>query len=260
MFYLIKSGFVTVFQDIKEDALRTPHLNQESEELEIMELGEGEHFGEQALLTHAVRAATVRARTDVVLLALDRQAFQDLLGPVEVWDTTLRLASVCACVVHGVTHATPVWRLLPTSAPAQNLLEVTHSQRRLAAARVHLEREESVRSMRLQLEAEQKEGSASDEAGSEEGATKKKKVQCALHMPPRADLRKDCVLKNLRPIAVLGEGAFGVVQLVEHVVRPVEGRGPDGNCNVLTRVPILVCVCVRVCGWDCARLPRRCLL
>ena len=31
-------------------------------------------------------------------------------------------------------------------------------------------------------------------------------------------LRSDCVLANLRPVAVLGEGAFGVVQLVEHTV------------------------------------------
>ena len=114
-------------------------------------------------------------------------------------------------------------------------MELTHSQRRLAAARVHLEREESVRTMRMEsrrrLEIGKAEetgeesksaptssGGAGGNAGAGAGARRTNKPTCALYLPPRK-LRTDCVLENLRPLAVLGEGAFGVVQLVEHVVR-----------------------------------------
>ena len=39
-------------------------------------LGSGDYFGEQALITGDVRAATVTAAEDVSLLALDRENFQ----------------------------------------------------------------------------------------------------------------------------------------------------------------------------------------
>jgi len=50
--------------------------------MQDLALGEGEYFGERALLTDQKRAANVTARTDVVLLALDREAFQKILGPL----------------------------------------------------------------------------------------------------------------------------------------------------------------------------------
>ena len=46
----------------------------------VAELGEGEVFGEMALLDPAPRSATVRAATDVVLLRIRREDFQDLLS------------------------------------------------------------------------------------------------------------------------------------------------------------------------------------
>ena len=47
---------------------------------EIARLGEGECFGEMAMLTGQRRSATVVAATDVDLLAIDKAAFQDVLA------------------------------------------------------------------------------------------------------------------------------------------------------------------------------------
>lgn len=48
--------------------------------LESLRLSDNDYFGERALMTHEPRAANVTAETDVTLIALDRQAFDDLLG------------------------------------------------------------------------------------------------------------------------------------------------------------------------------------
>jgi alkyl hydroperoxide reductase subunit AhpC len=45
----------------------------------VATLGPGEHFGEIGLLLEARRTASVRARTDLELLALDRDAFRELV-------------------------------------------------------------------------------------------------------------------------------------------------------------------------------------
>jgi CRP-like cAMP-binding protein len=63
--YIIKSGTVVCSDAGNMDALR---------------LSDGDYFGERALMTHEPRAANVTAETDVSLIALDRQAFDDLLG------------------------------------------------------------------------------------------------------------------------------------------------------------------------------------
>lgn len=54
------------------------------EEVKLIDLQEGDHFGELALITREPRAATVTALTPVVLMALDRDAFHELLGPLAV--------------------------------------------------------------------------------------------------------------------------------------------------------------------------------
>jgi cAMP-dependent protein kinase regulator len=48
----------------------------------VMALKEGDYFGELALLNNEPRAASVVSKTEVKLLALNRQAFNRLLGPL----------------------------------------------------------------------------------------------------------------------------------------------------------------------------------
>jgi len=66
-FYIVKSGECEVIKD----GLKVAHY------------WEGDSFGERALLQGVTRAATVLALTDVVVLALNRATFTNLLGPLE---------------------------------------------------------------------------------------------------------------------------------------------------------------------------------
>uniref|UniRef100_K3WYS5 Cyclic nucleotide-binding domain-containing protein n=1 Tax=Globisporangium ultimum (strain ATCC 200006 / CBS 805.95 / DAOM BR144) TaxID=431595 RepID=K3WYS5_GLOUD len=59
---------------------------------ESLRLSDNDYFGERALMTHEPRAANVTAATDVTLIALDRQAFDDLLGSLrEVIDHNMSM-------------------------------------------------------------------------------------------------------------------------------------------------------------------------
>jgi hypothetical protein len=52
----------------------------------------GDYFGERALITGEPRAATIIAQTPVTLMALDREAFTSLLGPLrEVLDHNMNI-------------------------------------------------------------------------------------------------------------------------------------------------------------------------
>ena len=74
-YYVIKSGRATVAR--KSDTGKVGLLN---------ELGEGDAFGEEALLSGAPRNATVVMKTDGVLMRLTRQDFNELLKtPVVKW-------------------------------------------------------------------------------------------------------------------------------------------------------------------------------
>ena len=66
-FFTIKEGTVSVAKDGKE----------------VAKLSEGAYFGEKALIKDEPRAASVIAEGYVVCFALSRQAFNDLLGPIE---------------------------------------------------------------------------------------------------------------------------------------------------------------------------------
>lgn len=74
-YYIIKSGRATVTR--KSDTGKVGLLN---------ELGDGEAFGEEALLSGAPRNATVIMKTDGVLMRLAKQDFDQLLkAPVVKW-------------------------------------------------------------------------------------------------------------------------------------------------------------------------------
>ena len=74
-YYVIKSGHATVAR--KSDTGKVGLLN---------ELGEGDAFGEEALLSGAPRNATVIMKTDGVLMRLTKQDFDELLkAPVVKW-------------------------------------------------------------------------------------------------------------------------------------------------------------------------------
>ena len=57
--------------------------NDNGVEKELIRVREGDYFGERALITNEVRAATVTAVSNCTLLKLDRNAFSLLLGPLE---------------------------------------------------------------------------------------------------------------------------------------------------------------------------------
>ncbi|OQS05517.1 cAMP-dependent protein kinase catalytic subunit [Thraustotheca clavata] len=79
--YIVKSG--TVVCSDAGDGTTT---------MESIRISNGEYFGERALMTHEPRAANVTAETDVVALALDRQAFDEILGSLrEVIDRNMSM-------------------------------------------------------------------------------------------------------------------------------------------------------------------------
>uniref|UniRef100_A0A7S3DG88 cGMP-dependent protein kinase n=1 Tax=Palpitomonas bilix TaxID=652834 RepID=A0A7S3DG88_9EUKA len=76
-FYIISAGEVYITD-------KTSGSVDESEAVAVLKAGS--FFGERALLTDDVRAASVVAKGAVSLLSLDRQGFVDLLGPLQdVW-------------------------------------------------------------------------------------------------------------------------------------------------------------------------------
>jgi cGMP-dependent protein kinase len=78
IFYIVKEGTVSVTE---MGAQFTDHT-----------LSVGEYFGERALLTGEPRAATITAQSHVKVMALDRESFNSLLGPLkEVLDHNMNL-------------------------------------------------------------------------------------------------------------------------------------------------------------------------
>lgn len=49
----------------------------------VMEYKSGDYFGERALIKDEPRAASVIARTEVIVVSLNRNSFKRLLGPIE---------------------------------------------------------------------------------------------------------------------------------------------------------------------------------
>lgn len=78
---IIKKGTKgAVFYMIKDGSVVCTDVGAGTKTMMDTTLTAGEYFGERALLRSEPRAATVSARTDVTLMALDREDFNNLLG------------------------------------------------------------------------------------------------------------------------------------------------------------------------------------
>lgn len=84
IFYMILEGEVEVTKNINK-----------SEDRLLQTLGAGDFFGEMALIHNAPRAATVTAKTSLVALELDKEAFDGVLK---------RSSSVALAMVHEISN------------------------------------------------------------------------------------------------------------------------------------------------------------
>jgi cGMP-dependent protein kinase len=92
---IVKGSVGNIFYMIKEG---TVNVSEVGEKFSNHTLTSGEYFGERALITGEPRAANVHAATDCVLLTLDRDSFQDLLGPLkDLLDHNMTLRTLMTC-------------------------------------------------------------------------------------------------------------------------------------------------------------------
>ncbi len=71
-FYLVEEG----------NLVATKSYGNEPDK-EVMQYKPGDYFGERALLRNEPRAANVIAKTDCVLISMERHSFKRLMGPLE---------------------------------------------------------------------------------------------------------------------------------------------------------------------------------
>ncbi|CAE7540999.1 pkar1, partial [Symbiodinium microadriaticum] len=202
-------------------------------------LGAGSYFGERALITGEPRAANVTAETAVVLMALDRESFNSLLGPLrEVLDHNMNM------------------RVLENIKLFSNLTERERSKvsrsfefESFAAGTTIVREGDRGRKFYIIKEGSAKVLVGESEVGSLEGGqyfgemallddeVRKASVvavtQCecfALDRPTfnrilgslqdilaRETEEVNIEFRDLKPLAVLGAGTFGRVSLVQHV-------------------------------------------
>lgn len=72
-FYLVMSG----------EAVATKTMEKGKPPVEVYKYAVGDYFGERALIKNEPRAANIVAVSKLQLVALDRQSFKRLLGPIE---------------------------------------------------------------------------------------------------------------------------------------------------------------------------------
>jgi len=76
-FYIIESGSVQIFT-----------MNNGAR-FDIMQIGEGESFGEFALLDDQARSASAQALTDVSLIRVSPEGFEELLAELPGWANSM---------------------------------------------------------------------------------------------------------------------------------------------------------------------------
>lgn len=77
-FYIIKSGQVSIFSK-----------DMHGKRFEIVKINEGESFGEFALLDKAPRSASAQAITDVVVVKVSEQGYEQLLKELPIWASSM---------------------------------------------------------------------------------------------------------------------------------------------------------------------------
>ena len=73
IFYIVEVGECVATKTIKEGTAPT----------EVKQYKVGDYFGERALVKNEPRAANVIAKTDCVVVSMDRHSFKRLMGPLE---------------------------------------------------------------------------------------------------------------------------------------------------------------------------------
>lgn len=77
-FYIIEKGQVQIFTK-----------NQFGKRIDILTVEEGESFGEFALLDSKPRSASAQALTDVSLIQVSQEGYEQLLSELPVWATSM---------------------------------------------------------------------------------------------------------------------------------------------------------------------------
>ncbi len=66
------------------------HRDRDGAQVVINRFGPGEYFGESGLLNDAPRTATIRARTSLEVMALDRETFAKLMTSSQATEDEVR--------------------------------------------------------------------------------------------------------------------------------------------------------------------------
>jgi len=65
------------------NAIATKTIEPGKPPVQVAEYGEGDYFGERALLKNEPRAANIIAKTTLQVVQLERGSFRRLLGPID---------------------------------------------------------------------------------------------------------------------------------------------------------------------------------
>ncbi len=83
--YIIREGEEgSVFYLVQEgEVIATKTLKEGEKPVEVKQYNTGDYFGERALIKNEPRAANILAKTECVVVNMDRHSFKRLLGPME---------------------------------------------------------------------------------------------------------------------------------------------------------------------------------
>ena len=77
-FYIIESGEVSIFTK-----------NKQNQKIEVARLKAGETFGEFALIDKGARTASAQAATDVAVMKISAEGYENLLGELPMWASSM---------------------------------------------------------------------------------------------------------------------------------------------------------------------------